>query len=112
LSETAARTARAVAILPLTRLADQLDSLLARVPKSEFNTADNKITTAEGARFNKQLGDPRAGNQPGSAIHNPFLVEALMLASIKQIGIDYGLTIGASVSLRPQLTPPPQLTGK
>jgi predicted CXXCH cytochrome family protein len=112
LSETAARTARAVAILRLTRLADQLDSLLARVPQSEFSTTDDKITTAEGARFNKQLGDPRAGNQPGSAIHNPFLVEALMLASIKQIAIDYGLTIGASVSLRPQLTPPPQLTGK
>ena len=107
LSETAARSARAVAVLRLTRLADQLDTLLTRVPANQFSTTDNKITTAEGSRFNSQLG-----RQPGSPIHNPFLLEALMLASIRQIGIDYGLTIGASVSLRPQLTPPPQLTGK
>jgi predicted CXXCH cytochrome family protein len=102
LSETAARTARSVAIARLTRLADQVDSLLPRIPANQFSTTDNRITTAEGARFNSQLA-----RQPGTPIHNPFLAEALLLASLQQIRIDYGLSPSTNISLRPVLIPPP-----
>lgn len=102
LSETAARSARAVAKQRLSFLADQVDSLLKRVPANQFSTTDNRITTAEGSKFNMQLA-----RELGSPIHNPFLVEALLIASIQQIGIDYGLTSTASLS--PRLLPPPSL---
>jgi predicted CXXCH cytochrome family protein len=104
LSETAARSARAVAKLRLASLADQIDSLLKRVPSNQFSTTDNKITTAEGSRFNMQLA-----REPGTPIHNPFLVEALLLGSIRQIGIDYGVTGGGGVAMSAQLMPPPKL---
>jgi predicted CXXCH cytochrome family protein len=108
LSETAARSARSVARARLSRLADEVDSLYVRIPASEKVANDTKITTAEGARFNAQLA-----RQPGTPIHNPFLAEALLLASIRQIGIDYGLTsISTGLSLRPQLAAPPTLKGK
>jgi predicted CXXCH cytochrome family protein len=107
LSETAARTVRTVARDRLFRLADEVDALLAQVPASETVANDSKLTTAEGARFNSRLA-----RQAGTPIHNPFLVEALLLASIRQIETDYGVTSTSSLSLRPRLTPPPQLQEK
>jgi hypothetical protein len=98
LSETAARSAMAVARLRLSTLAGQIAALLPRIPASEFSTTDNRISTGEGARFNMQLAQER-----GSPAHNPFLIEALLLASIKQIELDYGLKVSAAVSLEPQL---------
>lgn len=100
LTESAARTALTVARLRLGRLADEITGLLPRIPASEFSTTDNRISTGEGARFNMQLAQER-----GSAAHNPFLIEALLLASIRQIEIDYGLTPSVSVSMVPQLAP-------
>jgi hypothetical protein len=104
LSETAARTVRAVAIQRLTFLADQIDSMLKKVPSNQFSTTDNRITTAEGSRFNMQLARER-----GSPIHNPFLVEALLLASIRQINTDYGITARVVIPMSAQLQPPPTL---
>jgi hypothetical protein len=98
LSETAARTSLIVARLRLNTLADQVAGLLTKIPASEFSTTDNRISTGEGARFNMQLARER-----GSPAHNPFLIEALLLASIKQIELDYGLKLSASISLEPQL---------
>ncbi|HEX9564204.1 MAG TPA: multiheme c-type cytochrome [Gemmatimonadaceae bacterium] len=104
LTETAARSARAVAKDRLTRLADEIDVILAQVPSSEFSTTDNRISTAEGSKFNALLARER-----GSAIHNPFLVEALLAASIDQLEADYGLSARVGLSLKPALTPPPSL---
>jgi hypothetical protein len=98
LSEQGARTSLTVARLRLSGLASQIAALLPRIPASEFSTTDNRISTGEGARFNMQLAQER-----GSPAHNPFLIEALLLASIKQIELDYGLKVSASVSLEPQL---------
>ena len=42
---------------------------------------------ADGAWFNARLGD-----LPGSAIHNPFLVEQLLRASIQAITDTYGVS--------------------
>jgi predicted CXXCH cytochrome family protein len=107
LNENGARTARAVAKLRLTSLAADMDALVARIPASAFSTTDNKITTGEGCKFNSGLAKER-----GSPIHNPFLVEALLLACKTQIGIDYGLFSVSNISLRPQLQPPPNVKVK
>lgn len=104
LTETAARAARAVAKQRLTDLAAEVDALWAMIPSRDSSSTDNRITTAEGCRFNSGLAKER-----GSPIHNPFLVEALLLACKAQMRSQYGLPMIGDVSLRPQLTPPPQL---
>ncbi|NIQ60186.1 MAG: hypothetical protein GWN71_44785, partial [Gammaproteobacteria bacterium] len=53
---------------------------------SEFDDSDDRYTTGEGARFNAELAALR-----GSTAHNPFLVEALLRASIDQVRADYDL---------------------
>ena len=100
LTEGAARTALAVARSRLGRLAGEVAALLPRIPSSEFSTTDNRISTGEGARFNMLLAQER-----GSAAHNPFLAEALLIASIRQIQLDYGLKASASLDPRPELAP-------
>jgi predicted CXXCH cytochrome family protein len=98
LSEAAARTALVVANMRITRLADEVADLLARIPATEFNAGDGRYTTGEGARFNMQLA-----RRKGSPAHNPFLVEALLIASIRQIETDYGIRPSIGLSLIPQL---------
>ncbi len=100
LTEDAARFALERARVRIDRLVAEIQPLLARIPASEFDVNDNRISTGEGARFNMQLAQER-----GSAIHNPFLVEALLLASIRQIEIDYGIRPTSSLSLEPELMP-------
>ena len=85
--------------LRLTTLADQLNALVAQVPASEFSTTDGRYTTGEGAKFNAGFA---AFN--GTAAHNPFLAEALLIASIQQVKTEYSLTV-QGVSLERQLVP-------
>jgi predicted CXXCH cytochrome family protein len=99
-SENAARAAYIVARDRIGGLVATLNALVARIPLSEFSTTDGKVTTGEGAKFNASLG-----GQPGSKIHNPFRVEALLTASIRQIGIDYGLQLPAGITLDNILDP-------
>ena len=103
LSETAARSAIIVTRQRLERLAAQVDTMLTKVPSTEFSTTDNRISTAEGSKFNAALA-----REWGSAAHNPFLAEALLLASIQQITTDYGVRATARIALSPELTPPPR----
>jgi predicted CXXCH cytochrome family protein len=73
-----------------TRIADlvtQLDDLLAQVPSTEFNDNDSTYTVAEGATFNSKLGA-----NPSSAVHNPFLTEALLRGSIQAVEDTYGVS--------------------
>jgi hypothetical protein len=101
LTENAARSALAVTRQRLERLTNEIAGMLPRIPAAEFNITDNRISTAEGSRFNMQLGQER-----GSAAHNPFLVEALLLSSIAQIQTDYGITPSISAfEMKPQLAP-------
>ncbi|MDH5805095.1 MAG: cytochrome c3 family protein, partial [Gemmatimonadota bacterium] len=74
-------------------LVARLNGQLGQIPLSEFNSFDNTITTAEGARFNSELGA-----MSGSTAHNPLLVEALLVASINQIELDYGIVPGPAPS--------------
>lgn len=86
LTEAAARSAFAVAEQRIVALEDELDALIARIPSTEFSPTDTRYTTGEGSKFNLALAKKK-----GSVAHNPFLVEALLHASIKQIGIDYNI---------------------
>lgn len=98
-SASGARAAMLAATLRLQNLADQVNALVAQVPASEFDTSDGKFTTGEGAKFNAGFAEFR-----GTAAHNPFLAEALMIASIQQLRTQYGLTV-QGVSLERQLVP-------
>lgn len=98
-SEAAARSALFTAHVRLNDLADELEALVDQVPASEFSTTDNRYTTGEGAKFNVELA-----RLSGSAAHNPFLTEALLIGSIRQIKADYGLAaVSPNVSLERQL---------
>jgi len=72
-----------------TRIANrvaELEALLALVPAGEINRNDTIYTVAEGASFNSKLGQISS-----SAVHNPFLTEALLLASIEAVKDKYAL---------------------
>jgi predicted CXXCH cytochrome family protein len=86
--EDAALSAMLSARADIASRAAQLDALLAQVDPSQFSATDTVFTVAEGARFNQQLADPV--NFPGAAIHNPFMMRALLLASIQAIEDTYG----------------------
>ncbi len=103
-SEAVARSAEQTARIRIQNLVDEAYRLVALAPASEFSTTDGKVTTAEGTKFNAQLGDE--ANKPGSVVHNPFLVETLLTASIKQMQTDYGLTAAPGISLQNVLKQP------
>jgi len=56
------------------------------VPPDEFDASDDRFTVGEGAKFNAALGAIES-----SAVHNPFLTEALLTASINAVQDTYGL---------------------
>jgi len=93
-SEDAARSAYIVATTRIANLVAALEVLLAQVPADQFDRNDDIFTSAEGANFNAGLGEITS-----SAIHNPFLTEALLTASIQQVMSDYGLAVSSNISL-------------
>jgi hypothetical protein len=93
-SPEVARSALVVVTLRFDQLTTELAGLLTQVPDGEIVAGDGLITTAEGAKFNLQLAE-----QQGSPLHNPFLIEALLIASIQQIELDYGLTAAPGLPL-------------
>jgi predicted CXXCH cytochrome family protein len=68
---------------------------------SPFNfTAGQPMNTARGAAFNYDMGVRKS-----TAMHNPLLVEALLISSIQQVRKDYNFTsTPMSVDLTPQFT--------
>ncbi len=102
-SESAAKTAKSVAELRIKNLAIETNRLVALVKASkptEFNTTDNKITTAEGAAFNSAGAyNATTGAMTGATVHNPYLMEALLTASIAQLKKDYGVAIVVGLDL-------------
>ena len=95
-SENQARSAFAVAETRIATLNTQLKALLAApAAAADINRNDTRFTMAEGAQFNTTLAD-----KTGSWVHNPFLMEALLTASIQGVRTTYGLPLASSVSLR------------
>jgi hypothetical protein len=88
--------------LRIANLNTQLKSQLSRVARTEFSNTDNRYTTGEGAQFNSSLAD-----KVGSEVHNPFLLEALLIGSIQQVQKDYGIAPAGTVSLKPEMRTPP-----
>jgi predicted CXXCH cytochrome family protein len=67
---------------------------------SPFNFAvGDPFNTARGAAFNFDMALRRS-----AAIHNPMLVEALLITSIQQVRRDYQLTASSNVDLTPMFT--------
>lgn len=93
-TESVARQLLSNAQARLNNLADQLDTLLDQVPATEFDQNDNRYTVAEGSRFNVDLA-----RIPGTAVHNPVLTEALLLASILEVREEYGLALNTQVRM-------------
>jgi hypothetical protein len=85
-TQEAARSVYVIAKARIAALVEELDALLALVPESEFDRNDGIYTVAEGANFNAGLGEISS-----SAIHNPFLTEALLVASIQAVEDEYGI---------------------
>ncbi len=94
-TENTARALLANAQSRLNSLADELEALLAQVPESEFSTDDSRYTVGEGSKFNADLA--RIG---GSAVHNPVLTEALLIASIREVKEEYGLTSSTHLNMQ------------
>ena len=84
--ETSARTAYLVGTMRIADRVAQLEAQLAAVPATEFDTEDGVLTVAEGALFNQKLGEITS-----SAVHNPFLTEALLLGSMEAVQDEYGI---------------------
>ncbi|MGE0159972.1 MAG: cytochrome c3 family protein [Gemmatimonadales bacterium] len=84
--ETAALSALLTAQTRIEDRVADLNAMLALVPTTEFSTTDTRFTVAEGARFNAQLGEIES-----SAVHNPFLTEALLIASMDAVSDTYGI---------------------
>jgi hypothetical protein len=74
---------------------------------SEWSTTDNKVTPAEGAEFNARLcGEYNQANTDNSkGIHNPFLCDALLVATINYVRSFYGLP-AAQASVQTEIDRP------
>ncbi len=68
---------------------------------TEWSNTDNTITPAEGAEFNARLcGEFNQANADNSkGVHNPFLCEALLIASINYVRTYYNLPAATSAEL-------------
>jgi predicted CXXCH cytochrome family protein len=73
----------------------------------EWSTTDNTVTPAEGAEFNARLcGEYNQSNADNSkGVHNPFLCEALLVATINYVRSYYGLP-AASAAVQARMSGP------
>jgi hypothetical protein len=96
-TEATARSALASAEADIAFLTGTLDNMLKQVPATEkLPAAAGKVTTARGAAYNSALAKSH-----GAEVHNPFLVKALLRASIVAISDDYGLPLPPGLNLAP-----------
>ena len=93
-TEESARSAYITAKGRIAELVEEVDCLIEQlelVDPDEFNTSDGVFTLADGAWFNARLGE-----FPGSPIHNPFMTEQLLTASIAAFEDEYGISCPSS----------------
>ena len=95
-NEGVARAVMASSRIRTDRLVAELKTLLDKVPASEFDARNPTITVAEGAAFNRELA-----LKDGAPVHNPYLIEQLLLASITELSRVYGLALSSDISLDP-----------
>lgn len=96
-SEAAARGALESATSTIEAYADLLHEQLEIVDPNgedeggEIDARNPTFTVAEGALFNHSLAE-FGGDVYGSTVHNPFLIEALLIASIDAVEDTYGVS--------------------
>lgn len=101
-TEATAAAALLSAKADVERLVEDLRELLLEVdpnleaPGGEIDPNNPTFTVAEGAFFNMELaefGNEEFGtdNVVGSTVHNPFLVRALLIASLNAVEEEYGI---------------------
>ncbi len=122
-TEQVARSALVTATNTLQQRADELMKLLVKVDPNldaaggALDPTDGKFSVADGAWFNlklAQIGGREDRVDPllvyaGSAAHNPFLTEALLVASIQAVEKEYGVSASPGFVRTLQLQPPPRL---
>jgi predicted CXXCH cytochrome family protein len=102
-----------------------LPRALAVAGPSEFDPGASSVTTAKGAIWNAMLaytedrafwgdfgiegisGHQGAHKASGDGVHNPFLLEALLIASIEAVEDAYGVQASPRLVRTPQLKVPP-----
>jgi predicted CXXCH cytochrome family protein len=100
-----------------------LPQVVAQGDSTQIDVSDQVVTVAEGALWNAMLA--HTADQPrfasgeafgvhfsshrgsGRGVHNPFLLEALLIASIDAVKDAYGLSTPPGLDLTVQATPPP-----
>ncbi len=104
-SESVARTLYLTDSVRILQLVTSANSAIAKVKAINSTAcvlaAGRPYTSCLGTQFNVSLAQ-----SPGAFVHNPFLLEQLLVASINQIQKDYGVTPSVGVSLSPQLILP------
>ena len=105
-TEAAARNSFNTANLRIANLVTQANTLITQAkagPKGSECTfvAGKPYTTCMGIQFNISVA-----TKVGGVIHNPFLAEQLMIASINQMKKDYNLTVSANLNLEPEFQRP------
>ncbi len=104
-SESVARTLYTTDSVRIYQLVASANSAIAKV--KAINTtacvlaASRPYTSCLGTQFNVSLA-----TAPGAFVHNPFLVEQLLVASINQLQKDYGVTPSIGTTLAPQFVLP------
>jgi predicted CXXCH cytochrome family protein len=96
-TEATARSALASAEADIGFLTATLDNMLTQVPATEkLPAAAGKVTSARGAAYNSALAKSH-----GAEVHNPFLVKALLRASIVQVSTEYNIPRPPGLNLAP-----------
>jgi predicted CXXCH cytochrome family protein len=85
-TEAAARTAFVSAENDINGLVQLLDGMIAQVPANQFGA--NKVTAGRGAKFNSEMA-----KMPGSEVHNPFMMKALLRYSGVALNTTYGIPL-------------------
>ncbi|MEO7085654.1 MAG: cytochrome c3 family protein [Gemmatimonadaceae bacterium] len=106
-TQTVARNLYITDSLRIYQLVGSLNSQLTKV--AALKPADCKLggtvyTSCLGGQFNVSLAQ-----SPGGFVHNPFLLERLLVATINQVQKDYGVTGDQGVQLNSQLARPPRM---
>lgn len=98
-SETVARTLYITDSVRIYQLVASANSAIAKVQaadSSQCALGGPTYTSCLGTQFNVSLAQA-----PGAFVHNPFLIEQLLVASINQLQKDYGVTPNVGVPLTP-----------
>ncbi len=106
-TEAVARTLYTTDSVRIYQLVASANSAIAKVKAANAAActlvSGKPYTSCLGAQFNVSLAQA-----PGAFVHNPFLLEQLLVASINQIQKDFGVTPSAPVSLAKQFVLPSQ----